>query len=175
MKEIWKDIEGYEGKYQVSNFGNIKSLNYKLSGKEKIMKLGKEHGYPVIQLFKNSNCKQFKVHRLVAQAFIPNPDNLPVVNHKDESRNNNRVDNLEWCTYKYNLNYGTARERNSDSNRNNPKKSKRLVCLETGIIYPSTMEVKRQLGYDPARLSLCCRGLIDKVHGLHWKYIDEQI
>ena len=127
MQEIWKDIEGYEGLYQVSNKGRVKSLsrlvvrvgkpNY--ITKEKILKCSelKGTGYPAVKLGSNNNFKSMLVHRLVAQAFIPNPDNLPCVNHKDETRNNNDVRNLEWCTQKYNCNYGTARQRNSLHNK----------------------------------------------------------
>ena len=127
MQEIWKDIEGYEGLYQVSNKGRVKSLsrlvvrvgkpNY--ITKEKILKCSelKGTGYPAVSLGSNNNFKSMLVHRLVAQAFIPNPDNLPCVNHKDETRNNNDVRNLEWCTQKYNCNYGTARQRNSLHNK----------------------------------------------------------
>ena len=123
MQEIWKDIEGYEGLYQVSNKGRVKSLsrlvvrvgkpNY--ITKEKILKCSELQGtgYLAVSLGSNNNFKSMLVHRLVAQAFIPNPDNLPCVNHKDETRNNNDVRNLEWCTQKYNCNYGTARQRNS--------------------------------------------------------------
>ena len=121
MQEIWKDIEGYEGLYQVSNKGRVKSLsrlvvrvgkpNY--ITKEKILKCSelKGTGYPAVKLGSNNNFKSMLVHRLVAQAFIPNPDNLPQVNHKDEIRTNNCVDNLEWCDSKYNNNYGTKIDR----------------------------------------------------------------
>ena len=112
MKEIWKDIEGYEGRYQVSNFGNVKSLNYKHTGEEKIMQSCKDKiGYLHIKLFMNGKPKMYKVHRLVAQAFIPNSNNYPQVNHKDENKINNNVNNLEWCTAKYNSNFGTRKER----------------------------------------------------------------
>ena len=126
-KEIWKDIKGYEGLYQVSNLGRIKSLpkwhrNNKNSGywsKEIILKYGKDKdGYLQVMLTKNKNRRQHKIHRLVAQTFIPNPNNYPVVNHKKEfEKQNNEVDNLEWCTVKYNTNYGTAIERRSSQYR----------------------------------------------------------
>ena len=113
--EEWKSIPGYEGLYEVSSYGRVKSLErYKSNNggiqliKEKILKPhNTKKGYLTVQ-FHN---KIFKVHRLVAQAFIPNPDNLPMVNHKDEDKTNNNVDNLEWCTAKYNSNYGTSIER----------------------------------------------------------------
>ena len=110
--EVWKDIKGYEGKYQVSNLGRVKSLpkytyprGYPQLRKEKIMKpsyVGKDRNYLALKL---NDGKQYKVHRLVAEAFIPNPDNLPMVNHKDENPTNNCVDNLEWCTNSYNVKY----------------------------------------------------------------------
>lgn len=109
MNEIWKDIKGYEGKYQVSNLGRVKSL-YLINRqakipRERILKLGHNlQGYPQIHLCKdNKTSKSIFVHKLVAEAFIPNPDNLPVVNHKNEIKTDNRVENLEWCTQKNNV------------------------------------------------------------------------
>ncbi len=108
MKEIWKDIEGYEGLYQVSNLGDVRSLKYAGGNKVKILKQGNVNGYKRVSLHKNNKQKNYFVHRLVAMTFIPNPNNLPLVNHKDENKTNNSVDNLEWCTQKYNINYGSA-------------------------------------------------------------------
>ena len=113
--EIWKTAvvngEPYEN-YQVSNFGQILSLNFHRSGKPKLLKTGKnKKGYLMVDFSKNGKRKTFLVHRLVAEAFLPNLDNLPCVNHKDEIITNNRVDNLEWCTYEENNNYGTRNER----------------------------------------------------------------
>lgn len=111
MQEVWKDIKGYEGLYQVSNFGRIKSLERKRIDRnqilpEKILSIRKkENGYLTVSLNKNTKDKKHLVHRLVAQAFIPNIDNKPCINHKDENKTNNNVDNLEWCTHKYNSNY----------------------------------------------------------------------
>lgn len=113
--EEWRSIQGYEGLYEVSSYGRVKSLErYKSNNggiqllKEKILRPhNTKKGYLTVQL----RNKRFTVHRLVAQAFIPNPDNLPQVNHKDEDKTNNNVTNLEWCTAKYNSNYGTAIER----------------------------------------------------------------
>jgi len=110
--EIWRDIKGYEGLYQVSNLGRVKSLGRQhgfLYKQDRIMKPFKtKFNYYKINLYKNGVKKNFFIHRLVALAFIPNPNNYPVINHKDENPSNNYVDNLEWCTVKYNSNYGTA-------------------------------------------------------------------
>ena len=109
--EEWRAVPGYEGLYMVSNIGNVKSLI-----KNKIIKYFiNKKGYRLVSLSKNGIIKKFSVHRLVAQAFIPNPDNLPQVNHKDEDKTNNNVDNLEWCDAKYNNNYGTANIRRSET------------------------------------------------------------
>lgn len=111
MQEIWKPIKGYEGLYEVSSLGNVKSLRRNV-----FLKPGrKESGYLIVSLYKHNSGKNFYVHRLVAEAFIPNPDNLPIINHKDEVKTNNCVDNLEWCDYKYNNSFGTRIERMIDT------------------------------------------------------------
>ena len=111
------------------------------------------------------------VHRLVAEAFIPNSSNLLEVNHKDENKLNNNVDNLEWCTHIYNSNYGTRGKRISNTHLNNPQQSKAVQCIETGIIYPSTHEAARQLGGHYSLIARCCRGEREKTCGYHWKYV----
>ena len=110
MEEIWKDISGYEGLYQVSNFGNVKSLNWRRTGKPKNLYL-KAHnrGYLQVELAKNGVKKSFMVHRLVAEAFIKNPNGFPVINHKDEDKANNSVENLEWCDNRYNKTYSSGK------------------------------------------------------------------
>lgn len=119
MTEIWKNIEGYEGKYQVSNLGQVKSM----IGQEKVLHPKKHrNGHLQIGLHKDKKRKTMYIHRLVAQAFIPNPDNLPCVNHKDENPSNNNVDNLEWCTQKYNCNYGTRVDRIMETKKQQYKK-----------------------------------------------------
>ena len=116
MKEIWRDIEGYEGIYQVSNLGKVKSLSRKMwngykwwTSKERILvpriDKNKKHYYAV-QLVKDKKKKSKNIHRLVAETFLPNPNNLRCVNHKDENKLNNTVNNLEWCSQSYNLTYG---------------------------------------------------------------------
>ena len=122
--EVWKDIEGYEGLYQVSNFGQVKSLPrtiiYKDGRKrifpEKILKPSKnKNDYLIVKISKNDKQESFYIHQLVAQMFLKNPQNYSCVNHKDENKQNNHVDNLEFCSYSYNNSYGTKPERLSDS------------------------------------------------------------
>ena len=118
MEEIWKDIINYEGKYEVSNLGRVRSLSYNGTGEIKLLKPGtNKRGYKRVGLCKNGKTKHYYVHRLVAITFIPNPDDLSIVNHKDENPANNNVNNLEWCTSEYNNNYGTRNERASESHK----------------------------------------------------------
>lgn len=116
--EIWRDVDGYENIYKVSNIGNIKSLNYKNTKKEKLLKQCVDKGgYLRVTLSKNGKEKLKIVHRLIAKAFIPNPNNLPEVNHKDEDKTNNKINNLEWCDRLYNVNYGTILQRKSENTK----------------------------------------------------------
>lgn len=168
MEENFKDIAGYEGLYQISNLGNVRSLKF---GKERILKTGDIKGYLVVGLCKEGVQKNHLVHRLVAEAFIDNPNNLPEVNHKDEDKTNNHVTNLEWCDNIYNINYGTHTERSVQSRRNNKKQSKQVLCVETGIIYPSAREVYRQLGFNNSHICSCCNGKRNTCGGYNWKYV----
>ena len=120
IEEIWRPIEGYEGLYEVSNTGRVRSLDmyvkcgygsYRLRKGKVLSPVIKDNGYLQVGLYYNGKYKMFLVHRLVAQAFIENFDNLPEVNHLDEDKSNNSVDNLEWCDRSYNLKYGTVRIR----------------------------------------------------------------
>lgn len=186
MEELWKDIEGYEG-YQVSNLGRVKSLakSWICKGcvhhqKEKLLKPLKcsEGGkYRMVGLHKNGECKFKLVHRLVAEAFLPNPDNLPIINHKDENPSNNNVENLEYCTQKYNINYGTRTKRSakaiSEKNKNNPKLSKEVYqyTLDNQLIkvWKSTNECGRN-GFNQRHVASCCRGERRKHKGFIWSY-----
>lgn len=145
MTEIWRPIKGYEGLYEVSNKGRVKSLerysvkfgHQKELVDEKPISLHKSSaGYMVVHLSKDGERKSKSVHRLVAQVFIPNPQGLPFINHKDEDPTNNHVDNLEWCTQKYNVNYGTAHKRARATLKLNRTKGKTeidKVLLKTHI------------------------------------------
>ena len=177
-KEIWRPIKGYEGLYEVSNLGRIRSLdritNYangeKHLWKGRIMKPAKnKNGYLICDLHKNSKRKTFNVHRLVAQAFIKNPDNLPVINHKDEDKTNNCVDNLEWCTYSYNNSYGEAFQ----SMKRKLSKTVLQIDIETNQIiaeYTSLTEAARQTNFSKGDISNCCTGRYNKHKGFKWKY-----
>ena len=171
MIEIWKDIADYEGQYMVSNLGRVKSLEHKLRNghiwRERVLAITYcEDKYGRILLSKNNNHKRFLIHRLVAEAFLENPDNLPQVNHKDENPKNNTVDNLEWCTAKYNNNYGTHNDRMRKT------QGKPVVCVETGIVYQSAREIKRKLGYNNTLIGACCKSKNRTAYGYHWKYVE---
>jgi len=126
MEEVWKDIEGYEGLYEVSNLGRVKSLSRIDSlgrkYKEKMLRQSNSRGYLHTSLSKDNNSKSYQTHRLVALTFIPNPENKPQVNHMDENKTNNRVDNLNWMTSKENNDWGTRKSRAIKSSINNPKR-----------------------------------------------------
>lgn len=168
MKEEWKDIKDLEGLYQVSNWGNVMSLNYNGTGKPRLMKTVKnKYGYLVVKLFKDRKPKMFRVNRLVAETFIPNPDNLHQVNHIDENKENNRVDNLEWCTPKYNCNYGTRNERRVKT------QSKPVLQLTlTGDLikeWSSVAECGRN-GFNQSLVCQCCNGKRKTHKGFRWEY-----
>lgn len=151
--EVWKDIQGYEGLYQVSNLGNVRSLDYGGTRRVKILKLDtQKNGYKQVKLYKNGKCKNHRIHRLVSIHFIDNPKNLPKVNHKNENKADNRVENLEWCDSKYNNNFGTRTKRIAKAI------SKKVICITTGEIFDSIKEASRQTGANQSHIVECCRG-----------------
>jgi hypothetical protein len=159
MKEVWKNIVGYEGLYEVSNLGNVKSLNYLRTGQEKLLNLGINNGYLNVQLCKNGEAKTFLIHRLVAEAFIPNPLGLPQVNHINEIRSDNRAENLEWCSAQYNTEYSQSKQvEQYDLNGN---------YIAT---WKSVNEIQRQLGFYQGTISHCCRGEYKTAYGFIWRY-----
>lgn len=150
-KEIWKDVEGYEGLYKVSSYGNVLSLKYCGSNRKHLLAQNPDHkGYLMVYLSKRGKRKTFKVHRLVASAFIPNPNNLPQVNHKDENKQNNHADNLEWCDSAYNVNYGTANNRRVETIKNSGWQSEHMEKLHAKnripvlMIHPLTGDVLKR-------------------------------
>lgn len=160
--EEWKDIKGYEGKYQISNLGRVKSLNYNNTKESKLLHQSLINNYYSVYLWKRGKGKQYRIHRLVAIHFIDNPDNLPEVNHIDENKLNNRVDNLEWCNRKYNCNYGNR----------NKKLSRPIQCIETGIIYPSILQTGKQTEINNYHIGDVARGKRHTAGGYHWRYVD---
>ena len=170
MKEIWKDIKDYEGLYQVSNWGRVKSIKF---GKERILKqhINIKGGYYYVCLLKNGKHKNYYVHRLVAEAFIPNSYNLPQVNHRDENKLNNNVDNLEWCTNEYNHNYGTINERISQSQ----SKPVLQYDLNGNLIkeWKSVNECGRN-GFNQGDICKCCNGKRKTAKGFIWVYKNEE-
>lgn len=169
QNEIWKDIEGYEGLYQVSNMGRVKSFNINENGK--ILKQGTtKKGYLYVILYKDKKTKPMRVHRLVAQAFIPNEDNKPQVNHINEIKTDNRVENLEWMTNEENNNFGTRNKRAAKA----CAKPVLQYDLEGNFIkeWSSITEAGRN-GYNLGNISSCCRGKIKKHKGYIWKYKDK--
>ena len=174
--EIWKDIKGYEGYYQVSNFGRVKSIERKVNKwdgirtiNERILKQNLSHnGYYFVSLSKNGKRRTYRVNRLVAEAFIPNPDNLPQVNHKEENKLNNNVENLEWCTSKYNNNYGTHNDKISK------RLSKPVLQLDKNgnfiKLWESIMSIERETGFFQGSISNCCKGKYKTSYGYKWKY-----
>ena len=175
MKE-WRAIDGFPN-YMVSNTGEIKSLNYNKTGKEKILIPHKlSNGYLGINLYDdNKRSCYLLIHRLVAQAFLPNPNGYRIINHKDENRSNNSVNNLEWCSYKYNLNYGNRNSKLSNSLTNNPffsipvlQYSKTREFLKE---FPSIAEAARTINNGNIKAAVtnilkCCRGVADTQFGI---------
>lgn len=175
-QEIWKPIKGYEGLYEVSNLGRVKSIQrpslyrgkYTRIIKERILKPNlKKEGYLDVHLRDRGRDHFFKIHRLVAIAFIPNPDNLPQINHIDENKLNNRVENLEWCTAHYNGNYGTINLRRSLSS------GKPVRCIETGAIFHSLQAAAKAYGLHEENVCQVCRGLRKQVKGYHFEYVEK--
>ena len=156
--ENWKAIDCYEGLYEVSDLGRVKSLKY---GKDKILKPSKNpRGYLQVCLYKDGNRKQLLVHRLVAEAFIPNSNNLETINHKDEMKTNNAASNLEWMTLEDNIIYSQARQVQMFD-----KKTGELLAT-----FPSTMEAERVTGIANQHISACCNGKLKSSGGYIWRY-----
>ena len=198
MQEEWRDIKGYEGLYQVSNLGQVRSLDkidrWGRFRKSRIIRSRfNNSGYRVINLSKSGTQKTYLVHRLVAESFIPNPENKPEVNHIDEDKLNNAVSNLNWMTNKENCNYGTRNDRSS-TNRNQKEIAKKVdykkiakrasECRSIPVIsidangvekkYKSSYEASRYLSIHHSNISKCCKGKLKHTGGYTWKYAAQQ-
>lgn len=165
---LWKDIPGFEGLYMVSNMGDVYSVR-----RRKALTPDDVRGYKQVTLQSNGNRKRYKVHRLVALAFVPQTEGMTIVNHKDENKSNNRADNLEWCTVTYNNAYGSRTKRSAETQIRNiatGKKAKKIVCVDTGAIFDSTKEAERITGVYHSHISRCCNGKAKTAGGLSWRY-----
>ena len=182
INEIWKPVVGYEGLYECSNMGRVKSVDRYVShrydgefqfikGRIRKTKLN-NWGYEMLSLCKDGKEKTCLVHRIIAEAFLPNPYNLPEVNHKDECKTNNCVDNLEWCDSSYNKLYGTALKKRMD---------KIIVPIlqysKDGMLikkWDSMQSVMDDLGINRGNISNCCSGRCKSAGGYKWKYYDKE-
>lgn len=177
MKEQWKPVKDYED-YEVSNLGRVKSLNYKRTGKEKLMSPGKDsNGYLKVTLFKNGVGKPFSINRLVWQTFVGEIPPKWDINHLDENKENNHLENLEACSHGDNMRWGTGNARRAAARINHPQMSKVVEAIDkiTGkvvFVFPSTMEAGRQ-GFDHGAVAACCRGERKSHKGFIWRYIDQ--
>lgn len=167
MEEIWKDIDGFGGKYQVSNIGRVRNNDY--WGRVRILKpYQKNRKYAKVTLYRDGKPYDCDIHRLVASAFIENPNNYPQVNHKDENKTNNHVDNLEWCSCRYNLFYGNRLKRISDS-LSKPVFQYDMECNLVKI-YPSARIAEEETGADNRHISDCCLHKNRTHHGYFWRF-----
>jgi hypothetical protein len=166
--ENWKPIKNFED-YLVSDCGNIYSNKSK-----KVLRIHKmKSGYMHINLSKHNKKYSFYVHRLVADAFIPNPKRLPQVNHKDENKGNNNVSNLEWCTCEYNVTYGTVVERKSQKLKEK-RNGNKILCIETGVVFPSIKEAAKVMGLYSSEISRVVfkTRKLNTVHGYHFVLLE---
>lgn len=164
--EIWKPIQGYENFYEISSEGRVKSLHNRYKNRSNILKAAVGScGYLFVSLCDGKKQTSFNVHKLVARAFIPNPDCFPCINHKDCNRQNNCVDNLEWCTYEYNNHYAGRIDAAAE------KRGMKVLCVETGKIYRSQCQAAKDLNVQQAHISLCLLGKRNSAGGFHFKRV----
>ena len=155
-----KDIQNYEGLYAVTSCGKV----YSYKRKKFLKPFKRKGGYLAVGLYKNGKTNYYLVHRLVAMAYIPNPDNLPQINHKDENKENNALQNLEWCDQSYNINYGNRNKRIAKS------LGKPVFCEELNRTFDGVRAAARELGLDYSNISRCCTGERKTCGGYHWRY-----
>lgn len=178
--ERWKDIDGFEGYYQVSDTGRVRSLDrvvtttrygkpLSMARKGKVLRstVGRD-GYPSIQIYKESEYYTFKIHRLVAKAFVENPDSLPEVNHIDGNKKNNNAENLEWCTRKHNIRHAFKNGLIDPKNRSCNRKS---VRRSDGVIFRSLTEAAKESGTHVSDVSMCCHGTLAHTGGYGFEFV----
>lgn len=177
MQEIWKDIKGYEGKYMISDFGNVKALSqtivysngheYQKKGHTKKTTVNAQ-GYKVVSLWSHNVGKVFLVHRLVAETFIENPQNKRQVNHLDGDKTNNHISNLEWATVSENIDHAYEHKLTT--------RARPVRCVETGIVYRSVCNASEKMfgsRKKQASISACAHGQIKSHLGYHWEFVQE--
>lgn len=179
--EIWKDINGYEGLYQVSNKGRVRSLDkYDSMGRFHkgdiiSIRIKNRTGYPCIDLYKNGERKNVNVHRLVAEAFIKNPNNYNVVNHVDGDKTNNCVENLEWCTQSHNIKHAYDNNlHNVDIEKAIKKKKRKVLCHQNNKVYNSITEAGKELNLNISKICQVCKGTRSHTGGYTFEYYNEE-
>ena len=182
-QEVWKPVVGLEGLYEVSNKGRVRSVDRDIIRSDGRVQHKKgvvlkqfitNKGYPYVMVNKGYKQHLKTVHRLVAQAFIPNPSNYPVVNHKDENKTNNCVENLEWCTQSHNMTWNGLSKRIARKTKDRPSKLRKpVIDLNTGLIYQSRMEANEKLGIRWNSIKDMCEGKQDEVNGVRLRNYTE--
>lgn len=176
IEEIWRDIPDYEGYYEVSNLGHIRSIErevearngktaYKKIFKSRLLRPHYSRGYLIVSLCRNGIAHTVPIHKCVCKAFIPNPEGFTDINHKNGDREDNRVENLEWCTRQYNIWHSYY------VNMREPSGSKPVLCLETGITYPSCMAAGRALNIDNSAIADVAKGVYKQMKGYHFVFV----
>ena len=175
--EKWVDIAGYEGLYQISSCGNVRSF-VSARGKRKIPKLLKpevlKKGYLRVPLCKDYSKERYMVHRLVAMAFIPNPDNLPYINHKDENKSNNNVDNLEWCSRSYNVRYSWDKHPERHTRKGKHYAHAIVQLDKAGNVikeWTNARTIFVETGMDDSSIRQVCQGVRHSAYGYLWRYV----
>ena len=175
MEEIWMPIKNFEGLYEVSNTGKIKSLNYNHTKKEGLLKFKKDkYGYLEVFLFKDKIKYKFKVHRLVAIHFIPNIKNKPCVDHINTNKEDNNVENLRWVTHKENNNNPLTKKKTIDNHADfigikNPNR-KEVYCFELNRVFGCIQEASKELNINNGSIGKCCKGIYKMAGSYHWYY-----